>query len=287
MKCLLSLFFLLLTLPAMAQERLPLVQAALHIGPERQFFELGVTLARGAFAYAALAKQASAVAKTHDKLAQVRQLDRLDPLAGRCRADARSEMGRAEMLMRQLHAPLSALTPVAAAAARLAGPLPTASDARTLVLFSRPAARTVSSLAEFETLSSLPDSPAIRRWLEPAPASAQIWYREGVIAGLAQIAAAQEMPDLLPPAAQIASDLRGLRDWLAGRVPELSAEQAALKHDLNALLEQASFAVGSGVKSRTLLSASQLQALGSISRRVQAQVLGTGGAEMAAQSQVN
>ena len=283
--CLLSALLMLLVLPAMAQEPSSMTKAALQIEPEeRQFFDLGITLARGAFAYAALAKQASAVQKTRSKLAQVRQLESLDPLAGRRRAEAHAEVSRADALMRALNAPPSALAPVSAAAARLAGPLPMAEDAKPLAFFSRPAARTVSALSEFEALSSLPDDPAIRAWLEAGPArSAQVWYAEGEIAGLSQIAAAHEMPDLLPPTEQIATDLRGLRDWLALRLPEMpSLEQAALKHDLNAFLEQTSVAARPGVKSHALLSPSQLQALGSISRRVQAQVLGDDPMETAA-----
>ena len=223
------------------------------------------------------------VEKTRGKLAQVRQLERLDPLAGRSRTMAHTEILRAQSLMGTLNAPDSALAPVSAAAARLAGPLPMADDAKPLAFFSRPAARTVSSLSEFETLSSLPDDPALRAWLEAAPArSAQVWYAEGEIAGLSQIAAAHQMPDLLPPTEQIATDLRGLRDWLALRLPEMpSPEQAALKHDLNAFLEQTSSASRPGVKSRKLLSPSQLQALGSISRRVEAQVLGADTVETA------
>ena len=235
------------------------------------------------------------VAKTHDKLAQVRQLSRLDPLAGRSRVAAREEVRRAEALMRQLHAPPPALAPVSAAAVRLSGALPMAGDARTLAFFSRPAARTVSSLSEFEWLSSLPDDPAVRAWLAgstpagTAPGRTVLaWYAEGQIAGLSQIAAAQEMPDLLPPTEQIAADLRGLRDWLALRLPEApSPEQAALKHDVNVFLAQAVLAAPPGVKftnkSTKQLSPTQLQALGSISRRVQAEVLGADGAETAAQ----
>ncbi len=286
--CLLSALLLVFSLPVWAQPSAPMPSpSGLQIGSdERQFFDLGATLARGAFAYAELAKQAAAVQKTRSKLAQVRQLERLDPLAGRSRADAHSEVSRAVLLMHQLHAPEAALAPVSAAAARLAGPLPMAGDAKPLALFSRPAARTVSALSEFETLSSLPDDPAIRVWLETSklPRSARVWYAEGEIAGLSQIAAAHEMPDLLPPTEQIATDLRGLRDWLALRLPDApSAAQAALKHDLDAFLEQASALSRPGVKSPKLLSLAQLQALGSISRRVQAQVLGTGGVETAMQ----
>lgn len=300
-RCVLSVFLVLLALPASAQKADPppgrlwqesavMPAGTLQIGPEeRQFFDLGATLARGAFAYAELAKQAAVVAKTRDKLAQVRQLSRLDPLAGRSRASAREEIRRAEALMRGLHAPASALAPVSAAAVRLSGALPTSGDARPLAFFSRPAARTVSSLSEFEALSSLPDDPAIHAWLEmPLPAhAAQVWYAEGKIAGLSQIAATHEMPGLLPPVEQIATDLRGLRDWLALRLPEVpSPEQAALRHDVNAFLAQASPAAPPGVNSTTRspkrLSPAQLQVLGSISRRMQAEVLGAGGAETAA-----
>ena len=232
---------------------------------------------------AALEKSATAVEKTRGRLAQVRQLERLDPLAGRSRAEARAEILRAQSRMRQLNAPAPALAAVSADAARLAGPLPITEDAEPLAFFSRPAARTVSALSEFETLSSLPDDPAIRAWLEAAPSrSAQVWYAEGEIAGLSQIAAAHEMPDLLPPTEQIATDLRGLRDWLALRLPDMpTAEQAGLKHDVDVFLEQAALVSRPGVKSPKRLSLPQLQALGSISRRVQAQVLGTGGVETA------
>ena len=283
--CLLPALLLLFTWPVWAQASdLVPPQPALQIEPdERQFFDLGATLARGAFAYAELAKQASAVQKTRSKLAQVRQLERLDPLAGRSRAAALQEISHAKMLMRELHAPGTALAPVSAAADRLSGPLPMADDAKPLALFSRPAARTVSALSEFEALSSLPDNPAIRVWLEAAPSrSAQVWYAEGEIAGLSQIAAAHEMPELLPPTEQIATDLRGLRDWLALRLPDMpTAEQAGLKHDVDAFLEQASLVSRPGVKSPKRLSLPQLQALGSICRRVQAQVLSLGGAETA------
>ena len=260
-----------------------------QVGPdERQFFDLGATLARGAFAYAELAKQAAAAASGRDKLAQVRRLSRLDPLAGRSRLAAREEIRRAEALMRELHASAGALAPVSAATVRLSGTLPTSGDAQALAFFSPPAARTVSSLNEFETLSSLPDDPALRVWLAGAAPgrSAQAWYAAGKIAALAQIAAAQEMPDLLPPPAQIVTELRGLRDWLAlpQRPPTQSPspQQAALRQDVSTLLDQASLAAPPGVKPPPRLTSAQLQALGSISRRVQAEVLGADGAETAA-----
>ena len=287
--CLLSAFLVLLALPAPAQAAASSepagVMSPLQMEPqERQFFDLGMTLSRGAFAYAELAKQAAAVAKTRSKIAQVEQLGRLDPVAGRNRTEARTQILRAAALMRQLRAPDTALAPIDAAGARLTGPLPITSDARPLAVFSRPAARTVSSLSEFEMLSFLPEDPAVRRWLStPVLArAAQVWYGEGEIAGLSQIAAQHQMPDLLPPTQQIATDLRGLRDWLALRLPETpTAEQASLKKDLDSFLEETSAAEPPGVKSQKLLSLSQLQALGSISHQLQAQVLGQAATETA------
>ena len=273
---------LLLPLPALAvpdgADRLPAAPAAnaLQITPdERRFFALGRTLARGAFAYAELAKSAGEVAKTRSRIAQVGKLARLDPTAARNRKAAGARMAEAAALLRTLHAPPSALAPIERAAERLAGRLPLSSDARPVSLFSREAARTLSALNEFEALSSLPEDPALRAWLSApgVPASASVWYGEGEIAGLAQIAATHGMPDLLPPSVQIAADLRGLRDWLALRLPEPpSPEQAALKDALESFLRQT--AAPPQTPGRRPLTETQLQALGDISRRLQVQVLG-------------
>ncbi len=243
---------------------------------ERRSFALGLTLSRGAFAYAALAKAATDVARTRSRLAQVGKLGKLAPLAERNRRAAGEEAARALALMRALDAPPAALAPVAKAAARLAAPLPITDDAKPLLPFNRDAARALSSLNEFETLSSLPENPALRAWLD-APGlsrSASVWYGEGEIAALAQIAAAHGMPELLPPAQQVATDLRGLRDWLAGRLPDApTPEQASLKAALEAFLRGTSLA-HPGVKSRKPLTPAQLQALSAISRQLQAQALG-------------
>ena len=243
---------------------------------ERRFFALGLTLARGAFAYAEMAKGATEAARTHSRLAQVGKLGKLAPVAERNRRTAGEEITRALALMRGMDAPPAALAPVSKAAARLAGALPISEDAKPLLLFNRDAARALSSLNEFETLSSLPEDPALRAWLD-APGlarSAAVWYGEGEIAALAQIAAAHEMPDLLPPAQQIATDLRGLRDWLAGRLPETcTPEQASLTAALEAFLRETSTA-HPGIKSRKPLTSAQLQALAAISRQLEAQALG-------------
>ena len=264
--CLLpALLLLILPMAALAASNTPKPE------PERQFFDLGLTLSRGAFAYAPLAKQAAAVEKTPSKIEQVRQLSRLDPLAGKSRADARTRMDRTVLLMRRLHAPETAVAPVAAAAAQLAGRLPFNSDAQTLAFWSRPAARTIASLSEFQILSSLPEDPAVARWLHmpEMPSSASLWYSAGTLAGRSEIAAAHEMPDLLPPPVQVFADLRGLRDALAHSA--VSPERAALRNALEAYLKDAPN--GSAAAPRTL-SPAQLQGLAGISRRLQTQ-LGT------------
>jgi len=277
---LLTVLLLLIALPVCASAAPASSPPALQMEPgERRFFALGVALARGAFAYAELAKGAKAVARTRSKLAQVGQLGKLEPTARRNRLEARDGVAQAEELMRALHAPPDALAPVSRAHTRLIGDLPLTSDAKPLAFFNGGAARTLSSLGEFDALSSLPEDPALRRWLDGAgvPRGLAVWYGEGEIAGLAQIAAAQQMPDLLPPAEQLATDLRGLRDWLALRLPdESSPEQAALQGALETFLADAARGARLGVRSHRPLTSAQLQALGDISRRLQEQVLGPG-----------
>ena len=273
-----ALLFLLIALPVCASAAPASSPPALQMEPgERRFFALGVALARGAFAYAELAKGAKAVARTRSKLAQVGQLGKLEPTARRNRLEARDGVAQAEGLMRALHAPPAALAPVERARARLEGDLPLTSDAKPLAFFNGGAARTLSSLGEFDALSSLPEDPALRRWLDGAgvPRASAVWYGEGEIAGLAQIAAAQQMPELLPPAGQLATDLRGLRDWLSLRMPDApSPEQTALQDALEAFLRETARQATPGRTSRQPLSPAQLQALGEISRQLEAQVLG-------------
>ena len=244
---------------------------------ERQFFALGLTLSRGAFAYAELARQATLVSRMRSKIAQVGQLGKLSPIARRNRVAANDCLTQTLALMQAMNAPDTALKPVRREAERLAAPLALTADARPLALFNAQAAQTLSALSEFDALSSLPEDPALRQWLA-APGvsdSAQVWYGEGEIAALAQIAAARQMPELLPPAQQIATDLRGLRDWLSLRLPDVpSPEQAALRSALEAFLRSDEQRTTPGRKSRKPLTPSQLQALGDISRQLQAQVLG-------------
>ena len=245
---------------------------------ERQFFALGLTLARASFAYAELAGEATIVSHTRSKIAQVGKLGKLAPVARRNRQTAGEFLRRTEALMLTMSAPAAALAPIHKASERLIAPLALTTDARPLAIFNGEAAQTLSSLSEFETLSSLPEDPALRKWLTSpgVPDSAQVWYGEGEIAALAQIAAIHRMPELLPPAQEIATDLRGLHDWLALRLPDTpTPEQATLQKSLEAFLLDAGQKTKISHKSQKSLSPAQMEALGSISRLLQLQVLGT------------
>ena len=245
---------------------------------ERQFFALGLTLARGSFAYAELAGEATVVSHTRSKIAQVGKLGKLAPVARRNRQTAGEYLRQTQALMLTMNAPAAALAPIRKASERLTAPLVLTPDARPLAIFNGEAAQTLSALNEFETLSSLPEDPALRKWLTSPVVSdsAQVWYGEGEISALAQIAAAHRMPELLPPAQEIATDLRGLRDWLSLRLPDTpTPEQAALQKSLEQFLLDAGLKTKMSQKSQKPLSPAQMEALGTISRLLQLQVLGT------------
>ncbi len=260
----------LLPLRAAGESPAPTLQVT---AGERGFFQLGDRMGRAAFAYADLARQAAQVAHTRGRLTQVQRLAALAPVADRSRADARAGFAEVLLLMRSLQAPPSALVPVQNAAVRLDRPVSLRGDARTVSLFSGAAARTLGALDEFGTLSSLPGDPAVQTWVTSpaAGASGRVWYAEGLIAALTEIAAAQQMPELLPPVGEISTDLRGLRDWLSLRLPDTpSPDQAALVAAINAFLDQTS---RTGDPSPVALTVAQLQGLGDISRRLQALVI--------------
>jgi hypothetical protein len=248
----------------------------LNIAPkDRQFFQFGYTIAKASFAYAELAKQSGQISTTHDKMEQVRILGNLAPLALHDRALAYQGLTRAQGLLADLKAPPAAMLPVSQAIAKLSRPVVLTPDAQALSSLSPDAAHTLSSLNEFEKLSSLPEQEGLRHWLANGAnaSSGQVWYAEGLVSALAEIASAQHMPDLLPPATEIATDLRGLRDWLTLRLPDNpTPDQIVLKKKLDAFLLETG---ESRHHSKKTLTASELQTLGEISARLQAQILNT------------
>jgi len=253
-------------------------QSRLDIAPrERDYFALGTALARGAFAYAQLGSQAGWIERDHAMRAKVAALGHLAPDALAARLSARDNFAQAAALMQALNAPPAIVSPIDRLAARLAKPLALTVDGRAIQSLNPDAALVLSALSESNIVARVMDDRALTHWLNGAAGhrNGPVWYAEGQIAGIAQIAAAGHLPELLPPAADVATDLRGLRDWLALRVPEHPGpDLAALQADINTFLQQT--AQGPG-KPRLLpkqrVSDAQLQQLGTISTLLQAQML--------------
>ncbi len=253
-------------------------QARLDIAPrERQYFALGTTLAQGTFAYAHLGAQAGRIEQGHAVRAKVAALGRLAPDALRARATARDSFTQAAALMQALQAPPAILSPITRLAARLSRPLALTADSRAIRSLNPDAAVALSALSESNIVARVMDDRALTQWLNGAEGhrSGPVWYAEGQIAGIAQIAAASHLPDLLPPAADVATDLRGLRDWLALRVPERPGpDLAALQSAIADFLQQTAQGPGERPLSPTRrMSEAQLQQLGSISQALQAQII--------------
>lgn len=253
-------------------------QARLDIAPrEREYFALGTALAQGTFAYASLGAQAGRIERSHAVRAKVAALGKLAPDALRARETARLSFVQAAVLMQQLNAPAPILSPITRLAGRLAKPLALTADSRAIQSLNPDAAVALSALSESNVVARVMDDHALAQWLNGSAShrTGPVWYAEGQIAGLAQIAAANHLPDLLPPAADVATDLRGLRDWLALRVPERPGpDLAALQAAIADFLQQTAQGPGERPLSPTQrVSEAQLAQLGSISKLLQAQII--------------
>ncbi|MEO7717156.1 MAG: hypothetical protein ABIY70_13210 [Capsulimonas sp.] len=254
------------TTPAAPQPPLSVTAA------ERQYFAFGYSLAKAAFSYAELAKRATKITKIKDKNKAVQELGNLLPIAERNREMAKGSFSDALTTMRALHAAPQATATISNAVQRLNKPLALVGEAHDVALQSPNAGRALASLNEFERLSGLSENATIKQWIaSPAvPASGKVWYAEGLIAGLAEISAQEQMPDLLPPLSEITTDLRGMRDWLVLRFPDKpSAEQNDLKSRLNKFLVQAA----PSSKSSRLMTLAELKQLGDICRDLRLQLL--------------
>ncbi len=239
---------------------------------ERQYFELGDVLAKAAFAAEPLAQRTRQVSRAGMSDAQLAQIAELAPEALRARDGAGALLSRAATLLQGLKAPDRVLTPISALAARLAKPLAPTGPARQIATLSPDAATVLAALDESARLSNILDSRALQAWTTgPASnATGRVWYAEGLMAGVADVATTLSRPDLLPPTADLATDLRGLRDWLSLRLPESpTPDQTALQTGIDTFLQQTS-AKGKRPKPLTL---TQMRGLGEISRILQAQIL--------------
>ncbi len=253
-------------------------QSRLDIAPrERQYFALGRALAQGAFAYARLGSQAGRIERSHATRAKVAALGRLAPDALHARETARDAFAQAAALMQALNAPAAILSPVSRLAARLAKPLALTADSRAIQSLNPDAALVLSALSESNLVARVMDDRALTQWLNGSDGhrSGPVWYAEGQIAGIAQIAAAGHLPDLLPPVVDVATDLRGLRDWLALRVPDHPGpDLAALQAAISDFLQQTAQGPGQPrLLPKQPVSDAQLAQLGSISALLQAQMI--------------
>lgn len=255
--------------PATPPDAPPAVSVALNVAPdERRYFELGSVLAKASFAYAALAKQASRISHTQPTGGQVSRLAKLAPDALRRRALAQDNLNRALALLQELNAPAAVLAPLARLNTTLSKPPVALGDAQNVSALSPDAGVVLAALQESSRLTGVLENAALKKWLKSV-GTGQVWYAEGLIAGVSEVAARESLPDLLPPLHELATDLRGLRDWLTLRLPDApTPEQSALQTALTQFLQQSTT-----VKKPKSLTRAQLQALGAISRMLQAQIL--------------
>lgn len=247
----------------------------LEISPtEQQFFEFGYALTKAAYATVEVVKRAGEKTPGSGHRTQTARMANLAPLARKDHALAGASFAQALVLLSDLRAPVNVLTPIAQAAAHFAKPISPTSEAPTP---QNDALQTLLVLGEFNDYSTLPELPALHHWLaSPAVArSSQVWYAEGEMAALLETASARQMPSLLPPAHELATDLRGLRDWLVLRLPDApTPEQAALKSGLDDFIQQTTLKNPGGKPASWQVTPTQLQSLGVLSQQLQAQVLG-------------
>jgi len=247
----------------------------LEISPtERQFFECGYALTKAAYATVEVVKRAGEKTPGSGHRTQTARMASLALIARKDHALAGESFAQARALLSGLRAPANALAPVAQAAAHFAKPISSTSETPTP---ENDALQTLLVLGEFNDYSTLPEHPALHHWLASSAVarSSQVWYAEGEMAALLETASARQMPGLLPPAHELATDLRGLRDWLVLRLPDaLTPEQIALKTGLDDFIQQTTLKNPGGKPASKQVTPAQLQALGALSQLLQAQVLG-------------
>lgn len=243
--------------------------ASLNVAPdERRYFELGAVLARASFANAGLAKQTLLASKSRSLEVQISRLAKLAPDALRERDVAQSSLNRALALLQELSAPSGVLSPLTRLAATLDKPPVAQGGAQSMAALNADAGVVLAVLQESSRLTGALENAALKKWLKSA-GTGRVWYAEGSMAGVSEVAVREDLPDLLPDLHDLATDLRGLRDWLSLRLPDApTPEQIALQTAINRFLQQSA-----AVKKPKSLNQPQMQALGDISRMLQAQLL--------------
>jgi len=272
--------------PAVSASTIEVEQTLSISQNERRAFALGDAFARASFSYAPLVHQAVLLAHASDRDEEVDKLAKLAPEAAADRAAARWGIDEALILMQQLDAPAIARSPVAKLSSRLDKPIALAGDAATLRSLNPDAATVLASLDEAGDLSLLLEAPDLTGWLRSLASgrTGPVWYADGLMEGIGLIAAQFSLPDLLPRTADVATDLRGFRDWLASRLPETpTPDQATLRARIDQWLGQAPVLSADLGRTRSRrLSPEQLQALGVICAQLRGTILGPSASPAAA-----
>lgn len=247
----------------------PAPSITLNVAPdERRYFELGATLAKASFAYAALAKKAAPASRSQSLDTQISRLARLAPDARRERGLAQSSLKQALTLLQELRAPSDLLSPLIRLAETLDKPPVATGDAQNVTALNPDAGVVLAALQESSRLTGILENAALKKWLKTSEVG-QVWYAEGLMAGVSEVAVRENLPTLLPPLRDLATDLRGLRDWLSLRMPDTpTPEQTALQTAIDQFLQQSA-----SVKRPKPYTRAQMQALGDISRMLQAQII--------------
>lgn len=247
----------------------PASSAALDVAPdERRYFELGTTLAKASFAYAALAKKAAPASRSQSLDTQISRLARLTPDARRERGLAKISLKRAVTLLQELSAPSGLVASLTRLSEALDKPPVATGDAQNVTALNSDAGVVLAALQESSRLTGILENAALKKWLKTSE-TGQVWYVEGLMAGVSEVAVRENLPTLLPPLRDLATDLRGLRDWLSLRMPDTpSPEQTALQTAIDQFLQQSA-----ATKRPKPFTRAQMQALGDISRMLQAQMI--------------
>lgn len=249
---------------------------------ERQYFDFGYSLSKAAFAHAVLTKKAISLANIHDRDKKLQELAALAPKAMEVRGNVLRYLNDAYAAMHNLKAPSYATAVIEAQIATYSKPIKYAPSMKDLCKYNPNAAVTLGCMDSFERTSGVPEYPELHKWMTSSKTSGpqRVWYAEGLIAGVAEIAADQDMPELLPPLSDITTDIRGLRDWLTLRLPETpSPEQMELRKQLNDFLIH----VKRPESERRLLTRTELGNLGLICKNLKELVLPTKRTAKAAQ----
>jgi hypothetical protein len=263
------------TAPAIAQVPAPITPITpINVYPDESLmFQVGDYLGKASFVNSPVMQAISAttvVGKRNDELAL---LEKLAQTALNNRARQLNYLLSARQLMWNMRAPEKSIAPLTSAINTLK--VQPAYSGQTLELSKTDpaAALTLAILEEYPKVCSVQDSLQFRAWVNSAARqhNGHVWYAEGLISGLTDVAAANKMPTLLPRAPEIATDLEGELNWITIRLRDTpSPDQLALRDKVFALLKS----VSKNDHVRDYITQYQLHQLGDITKSIEGEVFG-------------